>query len=48
MDEAKLVLKVPAGAAPGGKPNIVVRAVAMWNGKTPVTHESKINVNVVK
>jgi len=47
-DEAKLVLKAPAGAMPGGRANLVVKAVAVWEGKTPVTHETKLNVNVVK
>jgi hypothetical protein len=46
-DEAKLVLRVPAGTNPGGRGNLVVRATAMF-GKTPVTHEAKLNVNVVK
>ncbi len=46
-DEAKLVLRVPAGTNPGGRGNLVVRATALF-GKTPVVHEAKINVNVVK
>lgn len=47
-DEAKLVLKVPASAAPGNKANLTVKAVALFQGKTPTPHEVKINVNVVK
>jgi hypothetical protein len=46
--EAKLLLHVPANAAPGNRQNLIVRAVAMVNGNVPLTHETKINVNVVK
>lgn len=46
--EAKLLIKAPAGAAPGGRANLVVKATALWNGKVPTTHETKINVNVTK
>jgi hypothetical protein len=46
--EAKLLLDVPAGAAPGGRNNLVVKATAMWNGKVPTVHEQKFNLNVVK
>jgi hypothetical protein len=46
-DEAKLLLRVPAGTNPGGRGNLVVRGTAVF-GKTPVVHEAKINVNVVK
>lgn len=46
-DEAKLVVKVPAGAAPGGRNNLVVRATAVTHGH-PIKHEVKFNVNVVK
>jgi hypothetical protein len=47
-DEAKLVIRVPAGASPGVRGNLVVRAVALFNGKTATNHEAKVNVNVVK
>jgi hypothetical protein len=47
-DEAKIVLRAPADAAPGNRQNLVVRAVALINGNTPLSHEAKINVNVVK
>jgi len=47
-DEAKLVLKVAADAAPGPRADLVVRAVAMVNGNVPTTHELKFAVNVVK
>jgi hypothetical protein len=48
QSEAKLTLRVPADAAPGGRPNLTVRAVATINGNVPLTHETKINVNIVK
>jgi hypothetical protein len=47
-DEAKLVLKVPADAAVGSKPELVIRATATLAGNTPLAQEMKINVNVVK
>ena len=46
-DEATLLLRVPAGTNPGNRGNLVVRATAQF-GKTPVPHEAKLNVNVVK
>jgi hypothetical protein len=47
-NEAKLVLKVPAGTAPGSRGNLVVRATALVGDKVPTTQEIKFNVNVVK
>jgi hypothetical protein len=47
-DEAKLVLKAPKDAAAGSRPDLIVRAVATIAGNTPLTHETKINVNVTK
>jgi hypothetical protein len=47
-DEAKLVVKVPAGQTPGGRNNLIVKVTAMWAGKTPTVHETKFNVNIVK
>jgi hypothetical protein len=46
--EAKLMLRTPANAAPGPRQNLTVRAVATVNGNVPLTHETKINVTVVK
>jgi hypothetical protein len=46
-DEAKLVVKTDAGAAPVNLSNLIVRATAMYQGH-PTTHEVKLNVNVVK
>ena len=47
-NEAKLMLKVPPGTAPMNLQNLVVRAVAVVNGNVNLTHETKINVNIVK
>lgn len=47
-DEAKLMLAVPAGAAPGGRAGLIARVTAMYEGKTPVVHDVMFNVNVVK
>jgi hypothetical protein len=46
-DEAELILKAPQDAMPGNRANLVVRATATFN-KTPIVHETKINVNVTK
>ena len=47
-DEATLVLTAPAAAAPGGRNDLIVRAVAMVNGNVPTTQEVKFNLNVAK
>jgi hypothetical protein len=48
-DEATLVLKAPADAAPGGRNDLVVRAVAaVGASNTPTTQEVKFNLNVTK
>jgi hypothetical protein len=47
-DEAKLLLKAPADAAPGPRNGLTVRATALLNGSVPTVQETKINVNVVK
>ncbi|HLJ95729.1 MAG TPA: hypothetical protein VKU02_21310 [Gemmataceae bacterium] len=47
-DEAKIVLRAPADATPGNRQNLIVRAIALINGNTPLMHDVKINVNVVK
>jgi hypothetical protein len=46
-NEAKLIVKTAAGAAPVNLPNLVVRATAMYQGHA-TTQEVKFNVNVVK
>jgi len=48
QNEAKLTLRVPANAPPGNLQNLTIRAVAVVNGNVTLTHETKINVNVVK
>lgn len=48
QNEVKLLLKAPADAKPGNRDNLVVKATALFNGKTPTVHEAKLNVNVVK
>ncbi len=48
-DEAKLVLKAAADAAPGARNGLSVKATALLNGNVPTVQESaKFNVNVVK
>jgi hypothetical protein len=47
-DEVKLLLKAAADAAPGPRPDLVVRATAMVNGNVPTVQETKVTVNVVK
>jgi len=47
-DEARILLRAPADATPGNRQNLIVRAVALIAGNTPLLHETKINVNVVK
>jgi hypothetical protein len=47
-DEAKLILMVPADAAPGARNGVIVRATAMYNGNMPVVHDAPLAVNVVK
>lgn len=47
-NEARILLRAPADATPGNRPNLVVQAVAIVHDNTPLTHEARINVNVVK
>jgi hypothetical protein len=47
-DEAKLMVKIAPDAAPGNRPDLIVRATAMQNGNVPTPHDFKISVNVVK
>jgi hypothetical protein len=47
-DEVKLIVRVPAGAEPGNRANLVVRASAMLNGNVTLAHDAKISVNVIK
>jgi hypothetical protein len=45
--EAKLMVQAAAGAMPGNRANLNVKATAMFD-KTPVVHEAKLSVNVTK
>ncbi|OAI41305.1 hypothetical protein AYO40_03355 [Planctomycetaceae bacterium SCGC AG-212-D15] len=46
--EAKLVIKATTDAAVANLANLVVQATAMYEGKVPTVHETKLTVNVVK
>lgn len=46
-NESKLTLSATPDASPGTRPNLVVRATAVFHGTT-IVHEAKFNVNVVK
>lgn len=48
QNEGKLIVKIAADAAPGNRPDLIVRATAMQNGNVPTPHETKLAVNVVK
>lgn len=45
--DGKLVIRVPANAPVGNRANLTVRATAVIYGMT-LTHETKININIVK
>ena len=47
-NEAKLHLEVDDSVSPGNRSNLIVRATAKFNAKTPVSHEAKFTLNVVK
>jgi hypothetical protein len=47
-DEVRLVVKAPANAAAGNRPNLIIRAIATLDGNIWLSHEAKINVNLVK
>ena len=46
-NEVKLILRIAPDAAPANLQNLTVRATAVVNGNVTLTHETKINVNVV-
>jgi hypothetical protein len=48
MNEAKMILRVPAGTPPANLQNLTLRATAVVNGNVTLTHEIKINVIVAK
>jgi hypothetical protein len=47
-NDTKLVIKAAANAAPGTRPNLVVKTIAKYSDTLTLTQETKINVNVVK
>jgi hypothetical protein len=48
QNEATLIVKADANAAPGGRGNLIVQATATW-GKTTVLHKAQpLNLNVTK
>jgi hypothetical protein len=47
-NEAKMILRIPAGTPPANVQNITIRATAVVNGNVTLTHETKINVNIAK
>jgi hypothetical protein len=47
-DEAKLVIRADADAAPGNRGALAVRATALVNGKVATRQEAKLTVKVVK
>ncbi len=47
-NDGKLTLKIPANTSPGPRQNIIIRVTAVVQGNVTLTHETKINVNVVK
>jgi hypothetical protein len=46
-NEAHLLIRAVPGAAPGPRPNVIIRAIGRVNG-TPTRQEMKLNVTVVK
>ncbi len=47
-DEAKLTLVASPQAVVGSNASITIRATAMFNGTTPVVHETKLQISVSK
>lgn len=47
-EETKLVFMIAPDAAVGPAPSITIRATAMFNGDTPVAHETKLTLNIAK
>jgi len=46
--QGKLMVSAAANAPVANYPNLVIRATAVVNGNVTLTHETKININVVK
>jgi hypothetical protein len=47
-EEAKLVFTIAPDAPAGAVPSITIRATAMFNGDTPIVHETKLTLNIAK
>jgi hypothetical protein len=47
-DEVQFPVRASVQATPGRSASVLVRATALWNGRTPTVHEARLNVNVVK
>jgi len=47
-NEAKLTIRIAKDAPPMNLPNLNLRTVAVVNGNVTLTHEIKINLNIVK
>jgi hypothetical protein len=47
-DDVTLTIKADGDAPPANLQNVTIKAIAMVNGKVPVAHEIKFNVNVTK
>jgi hypothetical protein len=47
-EETKLVFSIAPDAAVGSAPSITIRATAMFNGDTPIVHETKLTLNIAK
>lgn len=48
QNEAKLLIRVPPGAQPGNRQNLIVRAIATIQNNVALNHETKLSVNVTK
>ncbi len=48
QNEARLKVAIDADAATGNRANLVARVTGLYREKTPVQHEVKFNLNVVK
>lgn len=47
-DEVKLLVRVAPDAAVGNRPDLIVRAIAIYDNKIPTTQETKVALNIVK
>jgi hypothetical protein len=47
-NDTKLIVSAPPETPPGNRPNLTIRATAVVHGDVTLTHEAKVNINVVK